>query len=409
MISFSEAQALLRSHLLTLPAVRAPLDQCLGRVLARPAVSDIDMPPFDRSAMDGYAVRSADLAGATPEAPRHLHLTGEVAAGKVPDRNIAPGECLRIFTGAPVPVGADAVVMVEDTAAEGEVIRFPRPAKAGQHVCPQGQDITDGQIVAEAGAVITPAVAGVLAAVGVAEPWVHPTPRVAILATGDEIVPVDQVPAPGQIRNSNAHTLAAQARLAGAEVGLVAAVGDDEAALRDALARGLAHDILVLSGGVSVGKYDLVKAALRDAGVKPVFEKVRIKPGKPVVFGLHGRNRRIFGLPGNPVSAFVTFELFVRPMVRAMQGHATLDNRVVAARLSESAVNRSGRRCYVPARVRRDGDGATQVTLLEYHGSADLRSLVGANALAILPEVVSELPTGSLCEAILLQGTAIDL
>jgi molybdopterin molybdotransferase len=407
MISFSEAQALLRSHLLTLEAVRMPLDRTLGRVLARPAVSDIDMPPFNKSAMDGFALRSADVGGATPEAPVQLRLAGEVAAGTVPDRDIGPGECLRIFTGAPVPAGADAVVMVEETEALDEGIAFRRPARAGQHVCPKGQDITEGQTVVEVGTVITPAVVGVLAAVGVAEPWVHPTPRVAILATGDEIVPVDQVPGPGQIRNSNAPTLAAQARLAGCQVELVAAVGDDEAALRDALARGLAHDILLLSGGVSVGKYDLVKAALRDAGVKVVFDKVRIKPGKPVVFGLHGRNRRIFGLPGNPVSAFVTFELFVRPMIRAMQGHATLDNPVVAARLTHTAGNRSGRRSYVPARVRRNGNGTTQVSLVEFHGSADLRSLVGANALAILPEVVSELPAGSLCEAMLLPGVGI--
>lgn len=407
MISFSEAHALLRSHLLTLEPVRVPLDRSLGRVLARPAVSDIDMPPFNKSAMDGFAVRSADLAGTTPEAPLRLRVAGEVAAGAAPDHAVGPGECLRIFTGAPVPAGADAVVMVEETEALEEEVAFQRPARPGQHVCPKGQDITEGQTVAEAGTVITPAVVGVLAAVGIAEPWVHPTPRVAILATGDEIVPIDRVPGPGQIRNSNAHALAAQARLAGCEVELVAAVGDDEAALRDALARGLAHDILLLSGGVSVGKYDLVKAALRHAGVKFVFEKVRIKPGKPVVFGLHGRNRRIFGLPGNPVSAFVTFELFVRPMIRAMQGHATLDNPVVAARLSQAVVNRSGRRNYVPARVRRDANGTTQVSLLEYHGSADLRSLVGANALAILPEVVSELPAGFLCEAMLLPGIAI--
>ncbi|MGD2062181.1 MAG: molybdopterin molybdotransferase MoeA [Nitrospirota bacterium] len=407
MISFSEAQSLLRSHLLTLEPVRVPLDRCLGQVVARPAVSDIDMPPFDKSAMDGYAVRSADLAGIGPGGAVPLRLAGEVAAGAVSDHVLETGECLRIFTGAPVPAGADAVVMVEDTEAAGEEVLFHRPVRSGQHICPRGQDITEGQTVVEAGTVVTPAVIGVLAAVGIAEPWVHPAPRVAILATGNEIVPVDQVPAPGQIRNSNAPTLAAQARLAGCEVELVETAGDDEAALRDALARGLAHDILILSGGVSVGKYDLVKAALRDAGVKLVFEKVRIKPGKPVVFGLHGRNRRIFGLPGNPVSAFVTFELFVRPMILSMQGHPVLDNPVVAARLGHAAANRSGRRSYVPARVRREGNGAAQVTLLEYHGSADLQSLVGANALAILPEVVSELPAGAPCEAMLLPATAI--
>jgi len=407
MISYSQAQELLRKEMLTLAPDALPLDRCLGRVLAQAAVSDLDMPPFDGSAMDGFAVRSADLTAATADAPVRLRVVGEVPAGTVADRSPDAGECLRIFTGAPVPVGADAVVMVEATEAVGEEVLFRAPAKPGQHIRPKGQDIAAGQTVVEAGKEVTPAVAGVLATVGVAQPLVYPAPRLAIIATGDEIVPPDQVPGPGQIRNSNAAVLAAQARLAGCDVAFTATVGDDETALRDTLARGLGHDLLILSGGVSVGKYDLVKAALRDAGVVVIFDKVRMKPGKPVVFGRHGRHRRIFGLPGNPVSAFVTFELFVRPMIRAMQGHATLDNRVVKARLAAPAVNRSARRTFVPAQVRRDGNGTWQVTLLEYHGSGDLRALVDANALAILPEVVSELPAGSVCEAMLLPGVAI--
>lgn len=407
MISFSEAQDLLRSHLLTLAPARLPLERCLGRVLAQAAVSDLDLPPFTGSAMDGFAVRSADLAAATPDSPVRLRVVGEIPAGTVADRSPAAGECLRIFTGAPVPAGADAVVMVEEAEAVGEETLFRTPPQPGQHIRPRGQDLAAGQTVVAAGTVVTPAVAGMLAAVGVAEPLVYPAPRVAIITTGDEIVPPEQVPGPGQIRNSNAAALAAQARLAGCEVAFTATVGDDEAALRATLARGLGHDIVLLSGGVSVGKYDLVKAALRDAGVVVLFDKVRMKPGKPVVFGTHGRQRRIFGLPGNPVSAFVTFELFVRPMIRAMQGHPTLDNRVVRARLTAPAVNRSGRRNFVPARLARDGNGTWQAELLEYHGSGDLHALVDANALAILPEVVRELPAGSLCEAMLLPGVAL--
>ena len=382
MLRVPDAQAAILSHARPLPPETVPLTPAaLGLILAEDIITDLDMPPYDKALMDGYAVRAADL----PEGRGELAVVEEVTAGQTPRRPLGPGQATRIMTGAPLPAGADAVVMVERTRPlDGERVRVEdKPARPGQNVLPQGQEMRRGETVLAAGAVLRPQEFGLLATVGRTSAKVRPAPAVAVLSTGDEIVEAPQAPGPGQIRNGNGPMLAAQVHRAGGVVRYLGIARDRLDSLRPLVADGLRSPVLVLSGGVSAGKLDLVPGVLQELGVQAHFHKVEMKPGKPVFFGTRG-DTLVFGLPGNPVSALVCFELFVRPAVRRLRGHADAGPPTVQAMLLEDYAYRTDRPTYHPARLEPRASG-WGVRAVPWFGSPDLRGLTRADALLLLP------------------------
>ncbi len=363
-----------------------PLSGSLGRVLARDIVSDVDMPPFDRSAMDGFAVRAADVAAV----PAELEIVEEIRAGESPRRRIGAGECARIMTGAPVPEGADAVVMVERTAPAGpRRVRILEAVSCGESIQPRAEDVARGNVVLRARAAIRPQEVAMLASVGAVPVPVYAALSVAVIPTGDELVAPEVRPEPGRIRESNGAMLSAQVRALGPGVScdLFAPARDTEASLHEAVERALARDVVVLSGGVSMGDYDLVGRHLRQRGLEVHIEKVAIKPGKPLLFGVlktGGRPKTVFGLPGNPVSSFVTFEVFVKPHLRGRMGLAPPHGVVTTARLGGARGLRPGNRTqYVPALVTA-GEAGLSAVPVPWHGSADLAGITAANGFIIL-------------------------
>ena len=398
MLSVEEALAIVVREAKPLPAEEVPLDEALARVLAQDVAADRDLPPFDRSAMDGYALRAEDVA----EAPRALDVVGEVRAGELPSFGLAAGQAAKIMTGAPLPHGATAVQQVEKTRPLDEFrVTIEASVAAGQNVAPRGSEVRAGDVVLERGRLVDPAAIAVLAATGHARVRVARRPAVAVLVTGDEIVEVAATPSAAQIRNSNGPALAAQARLAGASVRLLGIAPDSREATVAALGDGLANaDVLLVSGGVSAGDYDLVEPALAELGTTLFFTGVAIKPGAPLVFGRRGETL-VFGLPGNPVSAQVTFELFARAALLKLQGATALSRPRVGVELASAFKNRSGRRCHLPARVRFE-DGRLVARALRSMGSGDLVAHARANALVVLgPERAQALP-GETAEALLL-------
>ncbi len=355
------------------PAPRAtsvPLEEAPGHVLAADVASDVDHPPFDKAMMDGYAVRSGDAGP--------LEVLEAIAAGRRPSRELRPGACSKIMTGAPMPAGADAVQQVEKTRLRDGRVELLEPVRPGQNVAPRGQEVRAGDPVLRRGRRIGPAEAGVLAAVGRSRVDVYARPRVAILATGDELVLPDRVPGPGQIRNSNSTSIAAQVRALGLECDDLGLAGDDRGLLRERIREGLSRDLLLVSGGVSAGDWDLVIPALRDAGVEIRMHQALIKPGRPFCFA-----PRVFGLPGNPVSAFVIFEVFVRPYLGRMMG-ADLARPRVRARLQTAVTRKIERVHYLPARVRYE-EGEYRAELVPWTGSADLFALARADGFVVVP------------------------
>jgi len=339
MIPFDDALEIVLREARPLPAEEVALAEVTGRVLAEDVAADRDLPPFDRAAMDGYAVRAEDVAAA----PVALEVVGEVRAGEWPEVVVGPGQAVRIMTGAPVPSGADAVQQVERTRPLDEFrVTVEAAVGAGTNVAPRGAEARAGETLLSAGRVIDPPSVAVLASAGQDRVRVARRPVVAVLVTGDELVDVASRPGPGQIRNSNGPAVAAQARLAGADVRLLGVAPDRQEAIAEALRAGLDADVLVVSGGVSAGDYDLVEPALLDLGAMFLFTKVAIKPGAPLVFGRLGR-ALVFGLTGNPVSAQATFDLFVRPALLKMQGARVLSRPRVHVELLGAIRNRSGR------------------------------------------------------------------
>jgi molybdopterin molybdotransferase len=381
MLAVSEAQAIVLQHAHPLPPEGTPLNsQALGLVLAEDVASDLDMPPFDKALMDGYALRAADLT----EGGGTLTVIEEVTAGNTPARPVGPGQATRIMTGAPMPDGADAVVMLERTRAlDGEQVRLEEPARPGQNVLARGEEMRRGQTVLSAGALLRPQEFGVLATVGRTAVRVHPRPRVALLSTGDELVDASEVPGPGQIRNSNGPMLAAQVLRAGGVPHSMGIGRDRVDDLRQLITEGLRASILILSGGVSAGKLDLVPGVLQELAVQPHFHKVKMKPGKPAFFGSRD-GTLVFGLPGNPVSALVCFELFVRPAIRKLSGHADAGPFLVQATLIEDFAYRTDRPTYHPARLHQ-GENGWRVLPVPWFGSPDLRGLTRANAFVLFP------------------------
>jgi molybdopterin molybdotransferase len=395
MLTVDEALQRVLDHCRPLPARPTPLDEALGAVLAEDIQSDIDSPPHDKSMVDGYAIVAADLAGGSAE----LTVLEEVVAGANPTRSVQRGQATRIMTGAPVPPGADAVVMIERTqlrpsgTATGidKVHIVDAPAGPRQNILPQGTSMRRGDVVLKAETPLRAVEIGLLAEVGRDPAPIVPRPRVAILSTGNELVPASEIPGAGQIRNSNGPMLAACVKESGSVVIPLGIGRDDIQELRRLIQRGLEADVLVLSGGVSAGVLDLVPGVLAELGVQQVFHKIRLKPGKPLWFGVLPADssqprpdKLVFGLPGNPVSSLVCFELFVRPALLRLSGHTAAKRPFVSCRLAEPLVHRGDRPTYHPASSTVE-EGTTMATPLRWRGSADLRALTLANSLIHFP------------------------
>jgi molybdopterin molybdotransferase len=378
MLDVAAAREIVLRHAKPLTPRAEPLGpEVLGEVLAEDVAADIDSPPFDKSMMDGYAVRTSDLL-----APGiALRVVDEVQAGSSHVSHVGLGEAVRIFTGAPIPISADAVVKQEDTTTSGsEVVIQKGDIPPGLNIMPRGQEMKAGQVVLPAGTVITPFALGVLAAVGRRSAVLGrpPNPHVGVLSTGNELVDAIDVPRGGQIRNTNGPMLRAMASRAGAKECDFGIYGDDREGLKNGIFDGFHQDILILSGGVSVGKYDLVPDVLKSLGVEIHFHTVRMKPGKPLLFGTKD-DTLVFGLPGNPVSAAVGFELFVRPAIDIMCGR-TPGPKELRLPLSEPLKAKHDRPTYHPAVI-----GPDTVRPLPWQGSADLRALLPANGYIVLP------------------------
>jgi len=401
MLSVDQALKLVLECVERLPPRKVELMDAVGSVLAESVVSDIDSPPHDKALVDGYAV----VAGSVSAAGTILSVVEEVTAGATPRKKIEPGTATRIMTGAPLPAGADAVVMVEQTQLSGDQVSILQTAvKPGQNIMRRAAAMSRGQSVVQAGKLIRPVEIGLLAEVGCSELNVVPRPTVAVLATGNELVEHAAVPNSAQIRNSNGPMLTALAKSVGAEPTNLQIARDDEPDLKRAMAAGLQNDVLVISGGVSAGLLDLVPKVLRDLDVEQVFHKVNLKPGKPLWFGVRrltsgGNQSFVFGLPGNPVSSLVCFELFVRPAIQKLRGLPSVGLSRTMAKLSCDHQQRGERPTYWPAKV--DGEN---IMPLAWQGSGDLRTLTDANCLALFPAGDRLFHAGERIEALLFDG-----
>ncbi len=402
-LSVDEAQRRILARISTLPSERIDLEAARGRVLAAALVAGADLPPWDNSAMDGYAVRAAEVGPGT-ELTVALDLPAGAASGQVLTERAAA----RIMTGAPLPVGADAVVPVERTegpggegvfAGVGERVRFTGEVHGGDNVRPRGEDARAGAVVAPAGAACGPAVIAMAATTGHARIEVIRRPTVAIVSTGDELVDIDRAGEPDVIVNGNAYGAAAQVAAAGGVPRRLPIVPDELEATRAAITDALTDDAVLTIGGVSVGERDHVRRALADAGVELAFWRVAIRPGGPMAFGISADGRPVFALPGNPVSAQVTFHLFARPALRRMAGHARCFPRPLAARLAEPVRPHPEKALYLRARLEPDG-GGWRAALTGPQGSGLLSSLVRADALVVVPAGRETLAAGARVDAL---------
>lgn len=395
MIGVAEALARVMAGVAPLPAEEVSLPDALGRVLAEDLVSGEDIPPFRNSAMDGYAVRATDLGGASRGAPVRLRVVGHGPAGYPASGSVTAGTAIRIMTGASLPPGADTVVRFEETDNRTDEVAIFSAQRAWLNVREAGEDVRAGETVLRAGTALYPVEIGVLASLGCATVAVYRRPRVAILSTGDEVAALGDPVRPGQIRDSNSHTLAALVRRNGGEPQALGVARDSVGELTAALQAARAADLILTSGGVSVGDYDMVKDVLRAEGRIDIWQ-VRMKPGRPLAFGYLG-DRPFLGLPGNPVAAYVSFEVFARPVILRQAGHATWKKPTVRARLAEAVDNRGGRQHYIRALVT-PGPDTPIVRPTGEQGSGVLTALVRANALLVVPDGVEHLPEGALVD-----------
>src|SRR6201984_2936351 len=382
MIGYREARELVVSRVTglggALETESVPLREALGRVLAHDIVSDRDYPPFNRSIRDGYAVHAADTrAGA------QLKCIGELKAGDTPSVSVSSGNCIQIMTGAVLPDGADAVFMIEHTARAGDSVTLGRAVKRGQHVVRKGSEQAAGGIVLAAGVRIGFAEIAAAAQVGASHPVVTRRPRVAVLSTGDEGVDFASTPGPFQIRNSNSVSLGAQISLLGGEPVILGNAKDSLDELRTNISAGLEADALILSGGVSMGKYDLVEPVLREFGAEFVFDAVAIRPGRPGVLAIF-KGKAVFGLPGNPVSTMVTFDLFVQPALDILAGAEVRPLPFVQAVLSAPLSEKPGLTHFLPAQISWRGETA-HVSAIGWQGSGDVVAMARANCLMVVP------------------------
>lgn len=402
-VTFEEARHIVEQHARGISPGEAETTDLLsaaGRVLADAILADRDFPPFPRATRDGYAVRAQDIA----EVPVRLALAGEIKAGDVPDGscNVEPGQAVSIMTGAPLPPRADAVVMVEYTTQTGNSVEIQRSVKSGENFVPRGAEARQGQMLLDRGTRLDHAAIAIAASVGKNSLQVFRKPRIAVLSTGDEIVEIDQAPGPAQIRNSNSYSLAAQIQSAGGEPVLLPIAPDERVRLRLLIKEGLDSDLLLLAGGVSMGKYDLVEQVLTELKAEFYFTGAQIQPGRPIVFGSCGADTLVrqalsatravdnrhyfFGLPGNPVSTMVTFELFVRPMIQALAGGKPQPLIFLKARLKSEIRTKTGLKRFLPAVLSGEFENA-EVELARWQGSGDIAALAGANCyLVIAPD-----------------------
>lgn len=411
MLPVSEALAKILDRFQPLTAEQISVENVVGRVLAEPVIATLDLPPFTNSSMDGFAVRAADIQGASVATPVPLTVVADIPAGIQPTATIGPGQAARIMTGAHLPDGADVVIPVEATGLSrtgmsGElppIIPIHQAAKAGAYVRPMGEDVHKGQVVIPAGQIVRAYDLSLLASFGRAQLKVIRRPKVAILATGDELVDISATPGPGQIRDSNSYTMAALVRKYGGEVLNLGVAADNleavVAKLEQAVADGV--DLIVSSAGVSVGAYDVVRTAIEQAGTLD-FWRVRLRPGKPFAFGNY-RGIPYFGLPGNPVSTIVTFEIFVRPVLLKLAGHTKLDKPRLDVEVLDP-IQSDGRESYLRATVTK-ANGHYQAQSSGGQGSNILSAVARANALLIVPEGVTQLPAGSQLTAWILDST----
>lgn len=384
MISVAEAIQIVKEQTQVLGTERVALQDSLGRVLAEDIVANTDLPPFDRSQMDGYAVRAED----TKAAPIRLRIIGESAAGKGWHQEVTEGTAVRIMTGAPVPPGADAVQQVELTheLKDNTVVELLESVEQGKSIVRRGTEIKTGTTVLTSGSVLNAAMLAVLASFGFAVVEVGLKPRVGILATGSELVPVDQTPGQDQIRDSNNYSIGAYAERVGANVERLPLCGDETNELKKAIAKASETcDVIVTSGGVSMGVYDFTKTALQELGAELFFERIALRPGKPTVFARLPNGTLVFGLPGNPVSVSVTFNLFARTALLAMQGTNEPALKTETGVLAKSVKGTMERESYLPAQLTTNDDGQLVVFPLRWGGSSDFVAFAAATALAIIP------------------------
>ena len=407
MISLEEARALVCGAVAPTDVEEVGLLDAVGRVAASDLTSDIDVSPFAHSAMDGFALRAADIGTATEEAPVALRVIAEIGAGDVFAGVIGAGECVRIMTGACLPDDADAVVkyeivaVVEGDGRTGSTVSFAAPTKVGSNIRPAGEEARAGEVIVAAGEVISAAGVGFLAGCGVLEVPVRRRPRVAVIATGSELVPPTEVPGPGKIRNSNSYAMAACASRAGAAPHILPIVEDTYEALRAAVdAASREYDFVVTTGGAANGDYDFIKPVVADLG-ELKMATVNMRPGKAQTFGLVN-GTPVFGLPGNPAAAYVGFELIIRPALRTMQGYGFLDHPVVRARLTQNEKNRDPRRIFLRGTLTRAADGVFEVTPARNQSSGLFGPIQKTNCMAVLPDGTEPQPAGTMVDCILL-------
>ena len=410
LIPVEQARALLLNTVNTLETEKVPLIEALGRISAKNQTSDIDISPFDHSAMDGFAVVASDLANATPEAPIELPVIDEIPAGAYYDKVLQPGTCVRIMTGAPIPDGANAVVKYEivtnlenDGRAPGRVA-FSAPTSAGDNIRQKGEEIAAGEVAIKAGEPLSPAGAGLLASCGLSQVEVYKRPRVAVIPIGSELVEPDTLPLPGQIRDGNSYAIGASVVRAGGIPHLHSIVPDDKDMLAAAVLEAVEEsDFVVTSGGASNGDFDYIQQVVKEQG-ELFMDFVNMRPGKAQTFGLV-KNTPVFGLSGNPAAAYCGFEMLVRPALRKMQGYATLDRPRVWARLSRDMKKKDSRRIYLRSTLERLDDGSLQVRPAKSQSSGLFSPFQSGNCLAILPEGVpasKKVEAGTLVECLLL-------
>jgi len=400
-LAVSDAQRLVLDSITRLETETVGLEQSLGRVLAQEIRANRDLPPFDVSAMDGFALRSADVVNA----PAQLAIIEDIKAGDLPTQTVAAGQCARIMTGAPVPPGADAVIRAEDTQeVSANRVQINKPVKPKNDVRPLGENMRDGDVVLTVGTEITPGVIGVLATVKAAQFAVFRRPRVAILSTGNELEGMDEPVDPNKIPDSNSHALMAQVQALGIEPVLLGIARDDPAELEQYLRRGLEYDVLLVSGGTSVGVHDYVRPTIEKLGVQMKFWRVAMKPGHPLAFGMTDKTA-VFGLPGNPVSSMVCVEEFVAPALRCMMGNMRLYRRTLSARLANPIKHQPGRTEFVRVQLARDEAGYS-ASATGTQSSGVLLSMARADGLMIVPAASTGIAAGAQVTVQLLDGTA---
>jgi molybdopterin molybdotransferase len=399
-LSLAAAQQCILQHTVSLGTESVKLEQSLGRVLAEAVNSNRDHPPYDVSAMDGYAVRAEDLTNA----PVTLSVVDDIKAGDLPNIEVLSGQSARIMTGAAMPQGADTIIRVEDTeAAQSDCVKITQAAQLGKDIRLQGENLRTGEVVFEPGTVITPGVLGILAMVKCAEVLVQCRPRVAILSSGNELEGLTDAFGPNKIPDANSYTLMAQVQALGIEPILLGIARDDPLELSEFIKRGLEFDVLLISGGTSVGVYDFVRPTLAELGVEMHFWRVAIRPGHPIAFGTNATTQ-VFCLPGNPVSSMVCFEQFVVPDLHSMMSHPRLYRRTIEARLTHAVKHRPGRTEFVRVTLSREKQGGYLATATGAQGSGVLLSMARADGLLIVPSESVGLAEGAVAKVQLLDG-----